>query len=53
MGELFAKVNFQKYVFVLQFFQNIEKILLNIFAKANVFSVKGIIWKPTEWDSCF
>ena len=24
MGELFAKVNFQKYVFVRQFFQNIE-----------------------------
>ena len=26
MGELFAKVNFQKYVLVRQFFHNIENI---------------------------
>ena len=39
-GELFAKVKFQKYVFVPQFFQNIDK---NMLAKANVFCVKVII----------
>ena len=28
-------------------------ITKHMLAKANVFSVKGIIWKPNKWDSCF
>ena len=31
MGQLFAKVNFQKYVFIRQFFQNIEQLSTNVF----------------------